>query len=55
MENGLLIIEGGRKLETEGEAGNGYRRVERVHACPCRRRVVGKSGRQYRGRGRSSE
>ena len=37
MENGVLTIKGERKLETEDEGGNGYRRVERVHGGFYRR------------------
>ena len=37
MENGVLTIKGERKLGTEDEGGNGYRRVERVHGGFYRR------------------
>ena len=37
MENGVLTIKGERKLETEDEGGNGYRRVERMHGGFYRR------------------
>ena len=37
MENGVLTIKGERKLETEDEGANGYRRVERVHGGFYRR------------------
>ena len=37
MENGVLTIKGERKLGTEDEGGNGYRRVERMHGGFYRR------------------
>ena len=37
MENGMLTIKGERKLETEDEGDNGYRRVERVYGSFYRR------------------
>ena len=37
MENGVLTIKGERKLETEDEGDNGYRRVERVYGSFYRR------------------
>ena len=37
MENGVLTIKGERKLETQDEGDNGYRRVERVYGSFYRR------------------
>ena len=37
MENGVLTIKGERKLETQDEGNNGYRRVERVYGSFYRR------------------
>ena len=37
MENGVLTIKGERKLETEDEGDNGYRRVERAYGSFYRR------------------
>ena len=37
MENGVLTIQGERKLETQEEGEKGYRRVERLHGSFYRR------------------
>jgi HSP20 family protein len=37
MENGVLTLKGERKLETQDEGDNGYRRVERVYGSFYRR------------------
>ncbi len=37
LDNGTLTIRGERKLETQKEGDNGYRRVERVHGTFYRR------------------
>ena len=37
MENGVLTIKGERKLETQGNGNNGYRRVERAYGSFHRR------------------
>ena len=37
MENGVLTLKGERRLETQGEGDNGYRRVERAYGSFHRR------------------
>ena len=37
MESGMLTIKGERRLETDEQKGNGYRRVERLHGTFHRR------------------